>query len=70
MTIDYYSLFSSTYFCVPTSSRISFSYKIGHNLNYGHSSKNGIEYADRIGLMGLSDELDDGPSKCFNAAKR
>ena len=43
--------------------------QIGHNLRYAHSSKAGITYADETGMMGYTDELDNGPAMCFNAAK-
>ncbi len=42
--------------------------QLGHNLNYGHSNKNGT-YKDQTGMMGYSYSNDDGPIMCFNGAK-
>jgi len=44
-------------------------HEIGHNLGLGHSGFGAKAYGDKSGVMGFSSATDDGPGKCFNAAK-
>ena len=44
-------------------------HEVGHTLGLDHSGTDGDEYGDYSGLMGTSNRNNDGPSKCFNAAK-
>ncbi|OEU21581.1 hypothetical protein FRACYDRAFT_235207 [Fragilariopsis cylindrus CCMP1102] len=49
-------------------------HEVGHNLGLAHSGEGtgtGVnkDYGDTTGMMGFSYNSDDGPKKCFNAAK-
>jgi len=55
------------FWCQRVSSQM---HEIGHNMNLAHSGLPGLsEYGDKSGMMGYSYNEDDGPKKCFNAAK-
>mmetsp|Transcript_32943 Transcript_32943/g.36717 ORF Transcript_32943/g.36717 Transcript_32943/m.36717 type:complete len:675 (+) Transcript_32943:119-2143(+) len=44
-------------------------HEMGHNLGLSHSSKDGVSYGDKSGMMGYSYNRENGPLQCFNPAK-
>lgn len=62
---SYLSVYNN-FWCQRVSAQV---HEVGHNLGLDHSNEGSVTYGDQTGMMGYSYNSDDGPQKCFNAAK-